>query len=263
MHYLDWGGTGDVLLLLTGFGDNAHAFDDFAPRFTDRFRVIALTRRGFGETERPKTGYELATRVEDIRSFLDALKIDRANVVGHSLAGDEMTLLATRYPLRVIKMVYLDAAYDRSKAFDCAMNPPGGMPPMFKRLLMEALNCPGAAEVTVTDMPPPDVYNVFVSTMRSSSAFHPDYTRVRVPALAIYSDIEKPEMLMPLDEETSKKFAAWWKTEQVPKSRASIEQFRKEMKGGQVIEIKDAEHYLFRGKTADEVYRLTRAFLLN
>lgn len=75
LHYLDWGGTGGVLLLLTGYGDDAHVFDDFAPKFTDHFHVIALTRRGFGESDKPATGYDIATRVEDIRQFLDALKI--------------------------------------------------------------------------------------------------------------------------------------------------------------------------------------------
>lgn len=262
MHYLDWGGTGDVLLLLTGFGNDAHVYDDFAPKFTDRFHVIALTRRGFGETDKPATGYDTATRVEDIRQFLDALKIQKANIVGHSLAGDELTLFATLYPRRVIKLVYLDAAYDRSKNFDCSYDPPGGLPPLQKRLIMEALGCPGASQIVVKDMPPPDVYNVFVSTGKAASSFHPDYTKVKVPALAIYADIEKPETPPNLDAETSKKFAAWWQANQVPKSRASIEQFRREMKGGQVVEVKDAGHYVFRGKTEDEVVRLVREFLL-
>ena len=45
LHYLDWGGSGPVLLFLTAIGCNAHIFDGFAPRFTDRFHVLALTRR--------------------------------------------------------------------------------------------------------------------------------------------------------------------------------------------------------------------------
>ena len=55
LHYLDFGGTGPALLLLAGAGDSAHVFDDFAPRLTDAFRVLALTRRGFGESDRPAT----------------------------------------------------------------------------------------------------------------------------------------------------------------------------------------------------------------
>ena len=46
LHYLDWNGSGEPLLLLAGLFGSAHAFDDLAPRLTPRFRVIALTRRG-------------------------------------------------------------------------------------------------------------------------------------------------------------------------------------------------------------------------
>ena len=56
MNYLDWGGTGDVIILLAGLGNDAHVFDEIAPSFTDKFHVIGLTRRGFGETERPAKG---------------------------------------------------------------------------------------------------------------------------------------------------------------------------------------------------------------
>ena len=46
LNYLDWGGKGDTLLFLHGMGDTAYRYDDFAPRFTNQFRVLGLTRRG-------------------------------------------------------------------------------------------------------------------------------------------------------------------------------------------------------------------------
>ena len=91
-QYVDWSGKGETLLLLAGLGNDAYIFDSFAPRFTDKFHVIALTRRGFGGSDKPGGGYDTATRVEDVRAFLDTLKIRRVVLVGHSLAGDEMTL---------------------------------------------------------------------------------------------------------------------------------------------------------------------------
>ena len=54
LHYLDWGGSGDTILFLPGFNDTAHVYDHFAPRFTDRFHVVGLTRRGVGESDKPK-----------------------------------------------------------------------------------------------------------------------------------------------------------------------------------------------------------------
>ena len=262
MNYLNWGGTGDVIILLAGFGNDAHVFDEIAPSFTDKFHVIGLTRRGFGETDRPAKGYETTTRVEDIRAFMDAQKITRAHLVGHSLAGDEMTLFAAMYPQRVIKMVYLDAAYDRRKNFSCVNDMPGGgFSPAFMRIVGEAMNCPGWEKIVAPDMPPPDMVNVQVSTMRSAMQFVPDYKKIRAPSLAIYADTELPQNAGKLDEATQKKLDAWWKEHETPQARASIEQFRKEMKNGQVLEIKGATHYVFVGPYKDQVIKLMRDFL--
>jgi hypothetical protein len=62
LEILDWGGTGTPLVLLTGLGDNAHVFDQFAYQFNDRFHVIGITRRGFGRSSQPAHGYDLDTR---------------------------------------------------------------------------------------------------------------------------------------------------------------------------------------------------------
>src|SRR5437762_6057399 len=101
LHYLDWGGAGETLLFLHGMGDTAHRYDDFAPKFTNQFRVLGLTRRGHGESEIPETGYDTATLVEDIRQFLDALKIRRVVLAGHSFAGDELTRFAVVQPTTI------------------------------------------------------------------------------------------------------------------------------------------------------------------
>ncbi len=262
MHYLDWGGTGDVLLLLTGFRDNAHVFDDFAPKFTDRFRVIALTRRGFGESDKPQTGYDTATRVEDIRQFLDRMKIKKANIVGHSMAGDEMTLFASLYPKRVKKLVYLDAAYDRRRNAELVLTDPS-TPPIFNRLVLEVQDSPDAAQIIVSDMPPPNVWEQYKAIIKAMSTFHPDYTKVKAPALAFYATPEHHLYLSPqIDDEARKKADDWWIKNAVPYTRANIEQFRRDALRGQIFEMKDANHYLFLGKTQDEVIRRTRKFLL-
>jgi pimeloyl-ACP methyl ester carboxylesterase len=114
LHYLDFGGNGPALVFLPGLGSTAYIFNDFAPRFTDRYHVYALTRRGYGSSELTNGGYELPNRVEDLQGFLQALGIKRAVLAGHSIAGDEMTAFATKYPNQVGALIYLDAAYDRS-----------------------------------------------------------------------------------------------------------------------------------------------------
>ena len=111
-HYLDWGGDGDPLLLLAGLGCTAHVFTELAPHLSDRFRVLALTRRGHGLTDQVQSGHALADAAEDARRLLDALGIERAHVVGHSMGGGEVSALAARHPGRVARVVYLDGAYD-------------------------------------------------------------------------------------------------------------------------------------------------------
>jgi non-heme chloroperoxidase len=109
--FTPWIGAGrDALLLLHGIGDTPHSYDDFAPKFTNQFRVLGLTRRGHRESKIPTGGYDTATRLEEIRQFLNALNIRRATLVGHSAAGNEVSLFATTHPERATKRVYLDAA---------------------------------------------------------------------------------------------------------------------------------------------------------
>lgn len=262
MNYLDWGGKGDVVLLLAGFGNDAHVFDDFAVKFTDKFRVIGLTRRGFGETDKPKAGYDTKTRVNDILEFLNALKIKKAHLIGHSLAGDEMTLFASLYPRRVKKLVYYDAAYDRAKLFSCEKDLLS-FPRLYQRLLFEAMNCPNAKQIVVENMLPPDVWNIYVSTLGSSFTEPTDYSKVKAPAISFYdvSD-QNPEITLQTDAETKKKMQDWWEQEMMPNAKKSREHFASGVKRGEVVEMKNAGHYLFQGKTATEVIRQTREFLL-
>src|SRR5687767_1514192 len=121
LHYLDWGGNGPALIFLAGMASSAHNFDDLAPRFVDKFRVLALTRRGTGASERPESGYTLTQLADDIKGFMDALGFKRASLAGHSLGGDEITVFAGKYPDRVDKIVYLDGAFNRAKEFNAPL----------------------------------------------------------------------------------------------------------------------------------------------
>lgn len=121
LHYLDWGGSGPVLLFIPGMGCNAYIFGEFAPRFTGQFHVLGFTRRGHGDSDHPETGYDQDTLAEDLCQFMDALHIDQAILAGHSLAYIELSRFAVMHPERVIKLVFLDAIYDRTSPENKAM----------------------------------------------------------------------------------------------------------------------------------------------
>jgi pimeloyl-ACP methyl ester carboxylesterase len=268
LHYLDWGGGGETILFLPGFNNTAHVYDHFAPRFTDQFHVIGLTRRGVGESDKPADGYDTTTRVQDIRQFLDILGIRKASLIGHSMAGDELTLFATRYPDRVTKLVYLDAAYDRTpEGYLAGLTDPTNKPDMMQRLRMEALGMPEAADIPVENMPPAKDWAILVATHKAVFAFRPDYTKVQAPALAFYAvtaNQHYPSHWLPDGEDAGVRAKAedWWREKGHALMREPVEQFRREIPHGEIVELQDAKHYMFTGDTADEVAAKIRAFLL-
>src|SRR5262249_49884792 len=74
LEVLDWGGSGKPLVMLAGLGDTAHLFDDFAPKLTSQYHVYGITRRGFGDSSKPTSGYTAEQLGDDVVAVLDALK---------------------------------------------------------------------------------------------------------------------------------------------------------------------------------------------
>jgi pimeloyl-ACP methyl ester carboxylesterase len=85
LEVLDWGGSGRPLVLLEGEGGTAHVFDDFAPKLASEYHVYAITRRGYGASSHPSTGYMADRLGDDVLAVLDALKVERPVLVGHSI----------------------------------------------------------------------------------------------------------------------------------------------------------------------------------
>jgi non-heme chloroperoxidase len=114
LEVLDWGGTGRPLVLLAGKGFTAHEFDQFAPTLTTRYHVYAITRRGYGKSSIPPAAdanYSADRLGDDVLAVLDQLKLARAVLVGHSIAGEELSSIGTRAPDKVAGLVYPDAGY--------------------------------------------------------------------------------------------------------------------------------------------------------
>ena len=109
------GGSGRPLIFLAGAGDTAHRFDSFAPRFTGQHHVYGITRRGFGASSKPAPAngnYSADHLGDDVLAVMKALHIERPVLVGHSMAGEELSSIGSRFPQKVSGLVYLDAATD-------------------------------------------------------------------------------------------------------------------------------------------------------
>jgi len=112
LEVLDWGGSGRPVVLLAGSGSTAHVFDDFAPKLTGCCHVYGITRRGYGASSQPASGYDDQRLADDVLHVLNSLKIDRPVLVGHSMAGGELTTLGNQHSDRLAGLVYLDALGD-------------------------------------------------------------------------------------------------------------------------------------------------------
>ena len=223
LQYVDWGGTGDVVLFLPGLADDVHRFDAFAPRFIDRFHVIGFSRRGQGSSDKPSASYDTDTLAEDIRGFLDALHIARVDLIGHSIAGMEMTRFAAKYPQRLRHLVYLDAAYDMATAYDVAIQAKLIEPPRPPETPIESIQ----AEANKT---------------------HLDFRPIRAPALAYF-------VILSGDSRWREPFELGYKSRQ-------IRIFKRDLKRGRVVEFHDTDHFFFADpKKADTVVAEIRSFL--
>jgi pimeloyl-ACP methyl ester carboxylesterase len=254
LHYLDFGGTGPPLVFLAGLGNTAHAFDDFAPAFTDRFHVIAITRRGFGESDHPDAGYDMPRLVADIKAVLDSLKLERVSMIGHSIAGEEMTRFAATYPARVDRLIYLDAAYDRVRASilmadDSVPEPRPEVVAAPRRAdtLSEAAYVAYVHRSRGVNIPEADIRMRFRHDGWREEATHayqsifvetPQYRRVLAPALAIYAV-----------DDTSDELYSLLRAE-----------FRDNVRNGKVLEIHAAHHWIFISNRA-QVLAACRRFL--
>jgi pimeloyl-ACP methyl ester carboxylesterase len=99
-------------VLLTGSGNSAHVFDEFALKLTDCCHVYGLTRRGHGSSSRPQSGYDDQRLADDVFEAITRLNIERPVLVGHSAAGGEMTTAGRQHSDRLSGLVYMDGIGD-------------------------------------------------------------------------------------------------------------------------------------------------------
>lgn len=118
LETLDWGGHGRALVLIAGSGNTAHVFDDFAALLTPDYHVYGVTRRGYGNSSVPTSGYSADRLGDDVVAVMKALHINKPILVGHSFAGQELSDVATRFPQMVAGVIYLDAVYSYDAAYD-------------------------------------------------------------------------------------------------------------------------------------------------
>jgi len=116
LHYRRWSPFEEhsglpPILLLHGLASAAHIWNLVAPLLAEHgYSVIALDQRGHGESDKPDSGYDYATIIADDISAIEALKIEKPLLVGHSWGASVALQYAATYPERVTALVLVDGA---------------------------------------------------------------------------------------------------------------------------------------------------------
>jgi pimeloyl-ACP methyl ester carboxylesterase len=292
LEVLDWGGQGPPVVLLTGFGNTAHVYDDLAPRLARNFHVFGITRRGYGRSTAAPAALTIDRLAEDVAIVLDSLHLDRPALVGHSLGTMELVALGSRYGARVRGLVFLDGPYDDGYpdihaavvAFDSLPGPPRRTADeRVSYLALQAADRRRDGYLTPLGEYEARYVRSADGLLRGSSggfdldavwatiAFPLQLQRIAVPSLAIYSLWEAPvEQMVPYfaqldsaDQATARALHARWAPNGRDEvRRRQIERFRQQMPHGQAVGISGAPHYAFLSH-ADDVYERVQHFLLH
>jgi pimeloyl-ACP methyl ester carboxylesterase len=105
IHYIDKG-HGPAVVLVHGFGGHTFSFRHTISALATDHRVVAVDLMGFGYSERPANAdYSLTAQATRVLRLMDALGIDSAVALGHSMGGEVVMRMAALSPERVEKLI--------------------------------------------------------------------------------------------------------------------------------------------------------------
>lgn len=253
LEVINWGGSGPPLVLLAGLGDTAHVFDKFALKLIPTYRVYGITRRGFGASSTPSTenaNYSANRLGDDVVAVIDALKLDRPLLAGHSLAGEELSSVASRHAEKISALIYIDAGYQyalydekhgdlvldsiamRDKLDQLNLGTLHLSPERLTEVLAQTQRVQGELQQRIEDLSslsPPHAPNnpVIVAVLDGQQK----YTHIDVPVLAIFNVPHTPAFL------------------RLAQNQAQA--FKTQVPGVRIVLIPNADHYLFRTNEGD------------
>ena len=278
LEVLDWGGAGRPMVLLTGLGNNAHIFDGFAEKLTSKYHVYGITRRGYGVSDTPPVSgdaYSANRLGDDVVAVIDKLRLEKPVLVGHSIAGEELSSIGSRFPERVAGLIYLDAGYPYA-LYDATRGDFGLDGIALREKMTELSNAqdPSAiraviAEMLKTDLPQyekdlvarqremeglPDIPNRPVPDKKDRRrvsaeaimAGEQKYTDIESPVLAIFADPHDTGG-PPMDEKQKAAAAAHDRDF----TEAQAKAWERMVPTAKVIRLPNANHYVFKSNEAE------------
>jgi pimeloyl-ACP methyl ester carboxylesterase len=264
--------------LLAGLGNTAHVFDGFAEKLTDSYHVYGITRRGYGASSKPASGYTEERLADDDLRVFDSLGLVKPIVAGHSVAGNELSQLGIHHYDRISGLVYLDALNDGSDDYtdydavtaklpEAMKKPPSPTPSDLKsfpayrewRMRTQGITYPEAelraefaenADGSIGSRIAPS----YVANAIMEGDHKHDYSQIRVPVLAFVGYPKLPQDQMRenhiTDPEERIIVEAVFGT-YVGMAKNRIKRINDAAEGARVVELWGASHFVFLSNEAD------------
>jgi len=284
LHYLDWGGAGQPLILIHGLGDTPFLFEDLADTLKEHFRVIAYSKRGHCKSETSDSSYDNSTLVSDLKLLLDSLQIPKANLLGWSMGGNEITEFATLYPERTNKLIYFEAGYDLSEqpfkdilrsisrsAFADSSDlasvdsyrkwchefwfPDVDWNSTLESNLQASMHV--NSDSSVTSIPNDETSRI---TLQSAMSYHRNYNKVIAPSLLLYTNsffiaAKGDSATAAIYDNLEKEIISPWR-------QSSMNRIKSEMKNATIEIMPRGSHVSFIFLSKDEIVESINSFLL-
>jgi pimeloyl-ACP methyl ester carboxylesterase len=113
LYVRDFPGSGTALVLLHGFPDNSHIYDDLIPHLTSAGRrAISIDFLGYGASDKPEGAhYSFEQQLQDLEAVVEALQLEKVIPVGHDAGGPAAVNFALKHPERAAGVCLMNAFY--------------------------------------------------------------------------------------------------------------------------------------------------------
>lgn len=110
LDYIEHGDrSGPALVLLHGYTDSWRSYGPLLSALPEDLRTIALSLRGHGDSDKPRSRYDVAALAEDVVDLMDSLEVKDAVMAGHSMGSLVAQRFAIDHPTRTRGLILLGA----------------------------------------------------------------------------------------------------------------------------------------------------------
>ena len=180
MHYVTQG-EGPLLILLHDFLEFWYSWRHQIAPFARYFKVVVPDLRGYNDSDKPTTGYDLETLSQDVKGLMEALGYPKANIIGHGWGGTIAWHLAQKVPQSLQSLILLASPHPRHVAEDWLNNATQWQP---KNWFVLAAQIPELAEWLLQQNLPDLVRNLFQNQAIRKGAFSREDSQIYQAALA-------------------------------------------------------------------------------